>query len=44
MANMIVQEDDMGCGAACVAFVARKEYEEVARWLGCTKAAKLAFY
>jgi hypothetical protein len=39
----IVQQDDFGYGAACVAFAAKVSYGLVIKILGQDKAKKLAF-
>lgn len=44
MRHMITQEDDMGCGAACVAFVANKTYQQAAKVLGQEKARSVGFH
>lgn len=38
MRTPITQEDEMGCGAACVAFVANISYKEAAEILGSAQA------
>lgn len=43
MRYMITQEDDMGCGAACVAFAANKPYKQVAIFMGREKARTAGF-
>lgn len=40
---MITQEDDMGCGVACVAFAANKTYQQAAKILGQDKARSVGF-
>ncbi len=40
---MVTQEDDMGCGAACVAFVANKTYQQAVKVLGRQKARSVGF-
>ena len=40
---MITQEDDMGCGAACVAFVANTTYARAVDILGQNKATTVGF-
>jgi hypothetical protein len=43
MKRSIVQKDNFGCGAACVAFVVGREYEEIARSLGKKQAQTRGF-
>ncbi len=43
MRYTITQEDNMGCGAACVAFAANKTYKQAATALGRTKARTVGF-
>lgn len=43
MRPTITQEDNMGCGAACVAFAANKSYKEAATILGHDKARSVGF-
>ncbi len=43
MKNSVTQKHDMGCGAACLAFVANKSYLEVTTRLGIEKASTLGF-
>ena len=43
MKQMITQEDDMGCGAACVAFAAHRSYQHVVSVLGQDKARTVGF-
>lgn len=43
MRHAITQKDEMGCGAACVAFAASASYEEVADILGRPKAQTVGF-
>jgi len=40
---MITQEDDMGCGAACVAFASNKTYKQAVNVLGEHKARSVGF-
>ena len=40
---MITQQDEMGCGAACVAYVANISYEHAASMLGKDKASSVGF-
>ncbi|MBI2051146.1 hypothetical protein HYT33_00050 [Candidatus Roizmanbacteria bacterium] len=44
MRTSVTQEHDFGCGAACLAFVVGKNYKEVVRHLGKTKAATSGYY
>jgi len=41
---MIKQEDDMGCGVACVAFLAGKTYQQAVNILGQDKARTVGFH
>lgn len=43
MKRPIVQEDDFGCGAACVAFIVQEDYETIAVRLGRQKAKTKGF-
>ena len=43
MKHMITQEDDMGCGAACIAFAVNKSYQQVVSVLGQDKARTVGF-
>jgi hypothetical protein len=43
MQNMIRQEDDMGCGVACVAFLAGITYRQAVDVLGQEKARTVGF-
>ena len=40
---MVTQEDDMGCGAACVAYLSNKTYLEAVNILGRNKAKTVGF-
>jgi len=42
--DAITQEDNFGCGAACVAFVTGKSYNDVVVVLGENKAREKGFY
>jgi len=44
MDEPITQEDDFGCGAACVAFVAKKPYNVIIALLGETNAKTKGYY
>lgn len=44
MNEPITQEDDFGCGAACVAFVARKPYSVIIALLGEGNAKTKGYY
>lgn len=44
MKESITQEDDMGCGAACVAFISGQTYHNSAKILGITKARTVGFH
>ncbi|MBU5537415.1 MAG: hypothetical protein KQA38_02510 [Candidatus Aenigmarchaeota archaeon] len=39
-----VQKDPFGCGAACIAFLTNRGYEEIVNLLGKNKAKKVGFY
>lgn len=41
---MITQEDEMGCGAACVAFIANITYIQAVNVLGQAKARTVGFH
>lgn len=41
MRDMITQEDEMGCGATCVAFVADTTYAQVVSVLGRRRPGRL---
>ena len=43
MKRMITQEDDMGCGAACIAFAVTNSYQQVVSVLGRDKAKTVGF-
>lgn len=43
MRHTITQEDEMGCGAACVAFAASTTYQNAVRILGQNKARTVGF-
>lgn len=43
MKKSITQQDDMGCGAACVSFITGNSYEEVLIKLGKVKASTTGF-
>ena len=43
MRPTITQEDDMGCGAACVAFAANRTYQQAVQILGRDKARSVGF-
>ena len=44
MKQSIVQKDDFGCGAACVAFAANTTYKEAVKLLGHEKAKTRGYY
>lgn len=44
MKESITQEDNMGCGAACVAFIGERTYREAAKVLGQTKAKTTGYH
>jgi hypothetical protein len=44
MRMSVTQEDPMGCGAACVAFVTNQSYSDIALKLGRDKAHSFGFY
>ncbi len=43
MGQIITQEDEMGCGAACVAFIANTTYAQAVNILGLKKARTVGF-
>ena len=44
MKSPVVQKDELGCGAACVAFVAECNYEDVTSYFGEQQAKSVGFY
>jgi putative endonuclease len=42
--HAVVQKDEYGCGAACVAFVLGADYKEAASLMGKDKAENVGFY
>lgn len=42
--DSITQKDSLGCGAACVSFIAGKNYSEIVQVLGKDKAKDTGFY